>query len=630
MYLTWQERLDQQPKLRNINNWPTIDALSLPKNKRRQFLRNQKILSKALMGAPLIQVEKDFGFTCGRLTHFLNRCLAGDSEENPPLTKALIPYYRVALGQRQQTLPTLNDHKGSQYAFQHLLQTASGLKIFLNKLLKKHVRRHKNGQNLSVGAFHKAMIRYLRESNWQMSSYPFTCTSYAYEATRRYYHEYINELNTPSVPKRIILPKTRALGIFEEIEIDEHTTDAETMCQLMLNDLWEPLRLSRVTLITARDIASNAIIARHTVLSQNVNASDILIFLSQLVSPWKAFTLETPGLDLPQTPWMPSALGDEFLRPMIGIIRLDNALVHLSKDVEHFICNVLGATLNLGLPKQPAARSIIESAFRDINLTTHRLRSTTGSYPTDPIKEPNRHCKTPPIVSLKTLEEMIDVHIAAMNTRRMGNIGCQTPIQLLKYQMAQHWVPLRPDCVLGNDNPLEASTVVIVKHEKSKRREPWVNLLYVRYSAPGVIPLSFIGKKILIKYRINAICYVKAYTLEGEYLGELNAPKTWLRFEHGVTTRRYIMRLIKEERLQQSDPLGSYYDYLLHHRDTPSVALEMVRVNREIIDTSEKSESTVVPDMLQDQQKHLSHTPHKSIPDWSSTMLSQRGRHYDN
>lgn len=381
MYLGWQARLQQQPTLWDINNWPIVDALSLPQNKRRNFLRNLKLVSRALENIPLKEIEVEFHFASGRMTHLMNRCLAGDSEENPPLTKALIPGLRVRTGERHAPLAKLAKPSGSAYAFEHLLATVPGLRDYLEKLLKKFAKRARNSQNLRVNTFHKAALRFLRQVNWPPDHYPFTTENQGYQGARNYFHRRLPELLMPPPPKRQVLPTARPLGIFEELEIDEHTVDGESSVVLELNKLWEPLRVSRFSLLVCRDVASNTIIARLLILSRHVCLQDLLMLFAQLTSVFQPRELCTPGLRFPPGPHMPSQLGETFRRPTIGIIRLDNALIHLANDLRHYICVIMGATLNLGLPGYPIARVLIESVFKDINYTVHRLPSTTGATP---------------------------------------------------------------------------------------------------------------------------------------------------------------------------------------------------------------------------------------------------------
>jgi hypothetical protein len=104
------------------------------------------------------------------------------------------------------------------------------------------------------------MLRYLRQVNWPSDHYPFTAENLGYQGVRRYFHQRWAELQIPASPKRKVVRTARPLGIFEELEIDEHSVDSEAGVLLEINKLWEPLRVSRMSLIACRDVGSNAVI----------------------------------------------------------------------------------------------------------------------------------------------------------------------------------------------------------------------------------------------------------------------------------------------------------------------------------------------------------------------------------
>lgn len=625
MRLTWRKRLEQQPSLMDLNEWPKIDALDLARNKRAVFLRNQKIIAQALAQIPLKKIASTHQVDPSLITHLLNRALGGDNDEMPPLTKALIPRFRLTSGYRHKVLSTLAAPAGDAHSLNHLLETVPGLQQYLKKLLQMFLSHARRGQNLRVNIFHKAFLRFLRQSHWPSDCHPFTTQSLGYESIRRYFHTQLNLLAEPTESIRIILPSRKPVSIFSEMEIDEHTVDCNGSVVVSLNGLWEPLRLARVSLVAAREVTTSAVLAAVLILRGSVSRDDILALLAHLTTPWISPELKTPGLQYPPGIYMPTALGEDFRRPAYGIFRFDNAMVHRASDVRDFICDELGATLNLGIPKYPLARVLIESAFKDLNLTIHRLPSTTGSHANDPVKEPAYQHKTAPVVSIKTLEEIILVHIANMNRKALGNLGSASPIEVMQAQMASHWVPLRPELALRHANPNIARAKVPVCFESSQHRRPWVNFAHLRYDAPRVLDASMRKKDIWVEFDRRDIRELKAFTLEGEILGTLYAPRTWLRFPHSLMTRNLIFKLKKTEDMNMEDPFGTYFDYLLKHRSVPTEALELVRFNREIGDFAApiNQEPTDPPigaskPLFQDGPLDL------SIPDWSLIMIDKR------
>lgn len=578
MWMTWREQLRQHPQLQDPSNWPVIDPLSIPQKHRGNFLRNRKIVAQVLACQPMKAVANEHGIDPGNITRLMDRCLASDEGALPALTCALIPGNRLKPNQRQAALGTVTHNSGSANAFNHLLSSVAGLKTYLDQLLKLYANQARRGQNLRVKNFHAAFIRYLTEQHWPQDTYPFTVSSLAYESTRQYFHERLLELAAPSTPQRVILPSHPLIGIFEEVQFDEHTVDCRGSIVILLNDLWEPVALGRITLVAARECTTGAVLGALIVLNGEASQQDLLALFQQLTSPWSPRILTAPGLAFPPGDYMPTQLGEAFCRPVFGILRFDNALIHRAHSVRDFICDTLGATLQLGIPKTPLARALIESAFRDLNLSIHRVPSTTGSHPMDEVREPLHHQKKVPIISLKALEDIIQVHIADMNQRPMANLGGHSPMRVMTFQMAQHLVPLRPP-LLANENPLRGREMVIVHYSKNESRVPWVNFAYKQYRGP--IPTKYYNKQIIIEFHRLDIRQLDAYSPDGEFLGKLLAPKAFQRFPHSLVTAKYIHKLVKVARLRKADFLGGYFDYLLNHRHLPAEALELIRISRE-------------------------------------------------
>lgn len=48
--MTWKQRLETQPNLMSFESWPYIEIDLLPLSKRKQFLRNKRIIAKVLTG----------------------------------------------------------------------------------------------------------------------------------------------------------------------------------------------------------------------------------------------------------------------------------------------------------------------------------------------------------------------------------------------------------------------------------------------------------------------------------------------------------------------------------------------------------------------------------------------------
>jgi hypothetical protein len=630
MDLTWRERLSREPEWNEINRWPFLDNRSLPPERRRLYLTNARIVAAVLDGNPIKSVAKNFRVTSGWITQLMNRCLAGDEDTPPALTQGLIPYQRLKKSHRKAALGTLTNPAGNRCGFQYVLEKAPGLQEHLLELIRGAVRRNRNSQNLTPRRFHASFITFLRGIDWPQDTYPFTSVSLGYESCRRYLKHTIAQIQMPKALPRVIGPKNLPVCAFQEIHIDEAHIDCKGAAAVVLHKQMTPVRLGRISLLLARDVGTGCYLAATIALSPHPNSTDVLALLEQLVQPWEPLTLTAPGLTYSAKAGFPSALDETFCRPAFGIVRLDNALAHLSHQVRRMVCEHLGATVNLGLPKNPKARALIEQAFRRLNLDIHRFPSTTGSHPTDPLREPTKLQKDPPYVSLRALEEAISVLLTEYNLCPLANQGGITPLEQMEYQMENHLLALRATSLAPGLGPYEQTQTVTVR-KGFKSDAPRINFEGCQYTGAALHSAELINGKVTILFDTRDIRLLQVMTMGGRPLGIVRAPQTWMRYAHSLSMRKRINRMVRENVLSRRDPLGEFFDYMLAHRHLPKEALSLIQISKhmQVEDKApEKLEEAKVPEP-DNAPAHSGNDSAlrkalKRLPDWSPDLANKR------
>ena len=197
MFIKWKSRLEMLPSLRDINTWPSVDQLSLSKNKRKNYIRNRQIVSKVLLGQKLKFVAIDHNATSPFISYLMRRCLSAEEDIEPALTAALIPGNTLQKGVRCDPLSEINNPRGSRGSFNYLLDTVTGLKDNLDKMLIAYIKKTKYSQNVTPKIFHAEFIRILRDNNWPQTRYPFDQVNLGYESCRKYFHLKLSELKIP-------------------------------------------------------------------------------------------------------------------------------------------------------------------------------------------------------------------------------------------------------------------------------------------------------------------------------------------------------------------------------------------------------------------------------------------------
>lgn len=630
MRITWQQRINQHPNLADISNWPTVNHIELKGKDRRIYLRNYRIVEKVLNGDRFKNIAHEFNLSVSSISRLLNRVLGGYEDEEPALSRALIPNQKIHSGDRVMPL-SKSKSNGSRGAFNYILDQHPEIKNKLHNLIKAFVNNHKSGQNLTPKSFHKYFIAELKSLNWPDNLYPFDQDKLAYETCRKYFHEICDEMRMPKFKEPKAIKSTRIIPLlpYQKVQLDSQVMDINVNVTIDHNGVEETLRLSRLSLFLMKDVASDCILSYFLCLTKDPNLDDLLSLFGFLNKKWKPMNLKTPGLKYTHGACFPSGINEDFQYRSVGIVQLDNALCHLANKIKDYVLGTLHATLNYGLPANPKGRSLIEYGFKLLNETTHRFPSTTGSSPIDPIKETKNNLKTPPQVSLRALEEVLSVVVTDHNVRMQERLKGCSPIEYIKQADQKH--PLRINFVLKQlgINPFLCSKKVTVRWYKNDNRPPQVSFLGLRYVGEGLKKSKLTNKQISIKYDRRDLRYIEAFTLDGKSLGLLKAPLSWQSHPFSERTKKRINKLTRDNHLRLKDPLKDMLEITLIDKHKPKKALEVVRLIKEYnssINTFDHlAKETYPKNNLPDSKKskqNLNHTGHlnKSF-EWSTNLF---------
>lgn len=625
MNLSWRERLAIEPHWQDFSRWPLVYTDAFSRQEKAAYQRNVEIIAAVLEGDRLRDIAQRHGLSAGRITQLMNRCLGGPSDGEPALSRGLIRFQRIVASQRRAPLATHTAARGDRCSFQSLLNSLPGLERHLIKTIRLSVNQNRRSQNLSAKALHTIFLTYLESLNWPSDTYPYTSMSRGYESVRRFLKTTIAELSLPKNPAREIRCSYLTSRVVEEIQIDEHTIDCNVAAAVVLQGQMTPVRLSRVSALVARDVATGCYLAHTIALTQHPSADDVLALFDAMTRPWEPMELTTPGLTYAAEAPYPAALGETFLRPAFGIIRLDNALAHLATKVRQMVAETMLATVNYGLPRVPKGRNVIEHAFARLNIDIHRFPSTTGSHTQDPIREPRKNIKSAPYISQRVLEEVISVLLAEFNLRPIANQGGISPIEQVQYQMNHHLVPLRAPQRGPALGPFESMRQVTVRRPDSSSSHR-INFEKVSYRGPALSYAGLANQKVLIRFDRRDIRTLNVQTPEGRVLGEVYAPRTWQRYAHSLATRKKINKLIRLGHLNRRDPLGGYFAYTAAHRHLPSQALTLVQLSREFgldHESPERQLAAAPPPKQSHDETNIAQAM-KRLPDWSADMVRRR------
>ena len=596
MYLRWRERLQHEPSLRDINEWPLIECDVIPSSGQKNFLRNQRMVSLVLSGKRLMEVAKLYNLSCATISQLMERCLGGDDSDVPPLTEGLIPHRRVVKSRRRSELPSLQKYSGARCAFQALLAEVPGLSSGLDNLIKEKLRDSNRAQTLTPESFHGAFKRLLKVAGHPHSKYPYTTKSVAYESVRQYLAKRTREIQLLNIiekdqrkSKITSISTNKDYRALKNIQIDEQVADFHGRLTIELNGELIPLRVARSSILLCIDADTNCYLGFHLAYTPAPNQQDLIQLFNNVIRPWTPIDITTPGLEYMPGACFPSGLPNSF--PItFGTLHLDNAWIHRAKSVRQIITDQLGATVHLGRPAQPKQRNWVEAAFAYINQhATHRFPSTSGSHPKDPIKESRKNSKKIPEVSIQTLLEALSIILTNHNITPCPQLGGQSPLSLFKQHCANNYIRYTPDILRKTWHPFEDETIVPIK-TRTGSSTPHINFYQVRYTGSGLAKAALQGKDVTIRFDKRDIRELKIYGKGKRFLGIVRASKSWQRFPHSLAARQYIFKLIRTHRLHANDPLANFMHLLLTKMHHPKGALQLLRFYNEFSDNSNELE----------------------------------------
>ena len=585
MYYNWKETLKACQQYKDFNNWPDIKSESLDPQDRKHFNRNKNIVILVLEGMTISFACKKYGLHRSYGTYILDRCLACNSGDTPPLTAGLIPFNRVKREQRRKPLSKAAN-TGSRGSVRFILHDNPKMKSRLDQAIFDHVQNKKGAEILTNASFHRRFLDELENMNWPQTTYPFDRERRGYFAITRYFKSKVQEYRLTKQKKQTTpLAINTAKRVYEEIQIDEQVTDTPTSIDLYLDDNLIPLRVSRISVALAIDVASDAILDYQVCLTQHPSHEDILGLLEKTRRKWEPMNLTVNGIKYMPGSMLPSALDERVRHLQPGVIRLDNALAHHANRISNYVCGKWGSTVNYGHPASPKDRNIVEYAFRRINRLTHRFESTSGSSVTDPKRESKKNAKTPPVLKLHEFEQMLEVVITGHNMREQARLGGASPLDIIRHQLEEFPLPLNYSALDREVSAFLDERKVTVKSLKNERRAPFINFEGLRYKGAGLSNSKLIDTKINVHFDIRDIRKLEAVDVNGNSLGELLAPKTRQGFALSIRTLRRINKRARKSSGMEQKTVDRYFSKLLDGVGSSKNNMELIRVYREIQDS---------------------------------------------
>lgn len=584
MPVKWKKLLAENPQFLDESIWD-INITDIKTSARKDLIRNLNICYEMRVGSIGRVVADKYNVTPPYITYLMQRVFSVDENGEYLLTRALIPNNRLFKSKRNSPLGTKNTPRGNRCSLQHTIDAIPDWYDELYQLVIVEDQRQPYAINLTPNSFWQLALTGLKSRSWPMDTWPFNTPSQGYQTFRRLLDSLRNELAKNKSQKRRSCEGTNRSDLvrmpFDEVQIDWQVCDKHcrlsTECEGDIVDT----RLERCCLLVAFCVKTRCVLAWHLALTRNPSHEDILQVIDNIYSQRLLKIRVTPDLEHAPNANYPSAVIPEMHMIGINTISMDNAWANMARMVADKVCQN-GTLLRFGKGNTPIDRSFVESVFFYINGLTHRFASTTGSHPSDPIKESTANAKKAPEISIQSFKELLDVWISKYNADpKVHNMG-ESPLQRLERYYRTEPIRFSHNLRHTPRDFFSAWYPATVYAPKVEPRKPEIKHQGIVYRGNKFTDRDLGGKSVRIKKDKRDIRSIEVYTNEGQRLAKLYAQSAYLHYPLSERTYNRVKEFKKNHGTAGLNPVIAYMRHVFLNRGAPRQALEFVRIAEEI------------------------------------------------
>jgi hypothetical protein len=582
------------------------------------FLKHRHALELFLKGEQLKVIENETGVYRSQLYRIIRRATTIHPDGQVFGFRAFFPYARVKPYKRQASTKRAghNAKAGDAGAMANLLNNYPELDKFLKEeISKKPLLFSYSSGKLTINGLrdiHKLFIAQCRNLGLRESDYPLNKDQKGIRSLSAYIKsrgmksfKKASKASGAALDKGIrcdhhpspLLSITRP---YQAVEFDGHRLDIRL--SVSFPDPFgfqQTFEVNRIWILVVIDMFTRATLGYHLALSPEYSRHDVIRAIQNSVEPHKPITFTIPGLDYGQYGGFPSQKLPELAFAVWDEFRFDNAKAHLAEDTLQRLCEELGCIAHAGPPADPDKRPIIERFFKTLATTmSHRLPASTLSNPTELrrlLNSTNQHLALP--IPLNELEELVEAVLASLNAAPHTSLGGRSPLEALEYWVRGQSVPIRhiPENRCKNLCLLQATHTSRVNGNVARGIRPYISFYGVRYTNRSLSERTdLMGKQLLIYYHPDDIRSLRAFEQTGGEIGMLTAVRPWDKVTHSLRTRKQILKLVRDKKLEfglDSDPVNAYIHYLRQQtpkRRKAANELELIRRSIQEVGWSEK------------------------------------------
>ncbi|GGB52852.1 hypothetical protein [Fictibacillus barbaricus] len=564
----------------DLHTWKEVDPMALNEKDKKVYEKRRMAINLFFSRKnSLDEISKRSGISVSEIYRLAERCLLLDENGVSFGYRALIPKKRLAAYKRKE-LPTGIESKKTG-AFSKLLDQYPILEDTIERALWGKDRRSVVDKHINVKYLHKKFVNICKELGLTGNDYPFTSEDFGKRSLERYViklqHKHFsrgaarfgkdagNHANKTGVGFKSHI----SVRPYQRVQLDGHRIDTLFSIKFMTPDGLEITKITnRIWILAIIDEDTRMILGYHISLNKEYNKSDVLHCIKNAIVNSRPKTFSIPGLSYHSSAGFPTwedkgpewAVWEEIL--------FDNAKSHLSKEVEACLKDIVGCSVNPGAVNSPERRPLIENFFRLLEENGfHRLPSTTGSHPKDPVRKDPEMQAVKYEVTEHEIRQLAEVLIANYNGTPHTSLYNLSPLEVYQQRLEQG--------VMIRTIPDERRSLTAFFTEKISRtikgnlkigKRPYINFEGAQYRGDLLSRAGdLIGQTLTLHVNTEDLRVIKAFLPDGSELGLLQVAGKWRLRKHTLALRKTINRLKNKKMLHftsEDDPIEKYGEYL--------------------------------------------------------------------
>jgi len=345
--------------------------------------------------------------------------------------------------------------------------------------------------------------------------------------------------------------RLRATRTLDIVELDEHRCHFIGAIGIPTPDgiRWVPV--GRVMLILAVDRRLGTVLGYKAIFRREADSDDVLDVLHMACGARSTHLCANDGY--PATGGFPCDLGSPFTSCGFNDLLMDNALIHLAVPVLARARDIIGCDVNFGPVAMFERRPVVEGIFGALERAGfHRIQSTTGTGPTDPVRQDPERAATVQKLTLAEVLGLIHAVIADHNGKRgKRNFGSE-PLERLRSLVADEdslgmIFPELPPLPTGTA-ALNLSLVPLkVRGSRKSGRRAYVYFEEEEYFGTELArSWELLNQQVMAHVDRNDIRRFDIFNESGAWVDTVSVRGRWKASAHSRDVRRHINKLVRD------------------------------------------------------------------------------------